>query len=328
MLWACLRFPRLALDAVRGEDRIAVAAADCRHRWAAAAPSRRARRRRGARSRRPRRPAADGGAALCPALSTRPRDPAAERQALDSIAAWAYRFSADVSIAGPDAILLEIGASLTLFGGLAALLRRLRFEIAAFGFDYSLAARRRPRPARTCSPRRPTASRFQRCGPLVNALGAVPLATSGLDDEAIAALRGMGFRNSARSVPPAARRARAAHRPGRARSSRSHARHSPPKRCCAIGRRIASSASSNSRSASNRRARSRFALQRLCASSRRSSSRATAACSASRSCSATSAARRRASKSACSRRSAMRRRCSSSRARGSSASSSPRRCMR
>jgi protein ImuB len=132
--------------------------------------------------------------ALCPTLSTKSRDPAAERQAIDSAAAWAYRFSADVSIAGVDAILLEIGASLTLFGGLASLLRRLRYEIAAFGFDYSLAAAATATAAHVLSAQADGIA-IPHAGPLASALGAVPLATSGLDAEAIAALRGMGFRN-------------------------------------------------------------------------------------------------------------------------------------
>lgn len=194
MLWACLRFPRLALEAVCGdaheESRAPAAVIDGppqrRHVVLADAKAQEA----GVHDGQP----LTAAQALCPALSTKPRDPAAERQAIDSIAAWAYRFSADVSVAGSDAILLEIGASLTLFGGLAALLRRLRFEIAAFGFDCSLAAAATATAARVLATQADGIAIAQ-AGPLVNALGAVPLATSGLDDDAIAALRGMGFRN-------------------------------------------------------------------------------------------------------------------------------------
>ena len=193
MLWACLRFPRLALDAVRDEDaspalkpmavidgpqqRRHVVLADDRARGAGVHPGQ----------------PLTAAQALCPALSTKARDPGAERQAIDSIAAWAYRFSADVSIAGPDAILLEVGASLTLFGGLAALLRRLRFEIAAFGFDFSLAAAATATAAHVLAAQADGIA-IAHAGPLASALGAVPLASSGLDDDAIAALRGMGFR--------------------------------------------------------------------------------------------------------------------------------------
>jgi protein ImuB len=194
MLWACLLFPKLALEAVRGDadesSGALLAVIDGpqqrRHVVLADDKAREVGVRRG-QSRTAAR-------ALCPGLSTKPRDPGAEQQAIDSLAAWAYRFSADVSIARSDAILLEIGSSLTLFGGLAALFRRLRYEIKAFGFDYSLAA------AATASAAYVLAAQadgiaIAHAGPLVNALGAVPLATSGLDDDAIAALRGMGFRN-------------------------------------------------------------------------------------------------------------------------------------
>jgi protein ImuB len=192
MLWACLRFPRLSLEAVcDGESSCAPMAVidgpqQRRHVVLANASARDA----GVR----REQSLTAAQALCPTLSTKSRDPAAERQTLASVAAWAYRFSADVSIAGVDAILLEIGASLTLFGGLASLLRRLRYEIAAFGFDYSLAAAATATAAHVLSAQADGIA-IPDAGPLASALGAVPLATSGLEAEAIAALRGMGFRN-------------------------------------------------------------------------------------------------------------------------------------
>ena len=194
MLWACLRFPRLALDAIRiGEpaDRekpfaVIDGPAQRRHIVLANAEARRSGVRVGL--------ALTAAHALCPELSIASRDEGAERQSLASLAAWAYRFSADVSIAGVDAILLEVGASLTLFGGLASLLRRLRYEVAAFGFDYSLAAAATATAAHVLSAQADGIA-IPHAGPLASALGAVPLATSGLDAEAIAALRGMGFRN-------------------------------------------------------------------------------------------------------------------------------------
>jgi protein ImuB len=192
MLWACLRFPRLSLEAVCDDEtsqaplavidgpqqrRHVVLANEHAHAF-------------GVRSGQ----TVAAAQTLCPTLSTKSRDPGAERQAIDTIAAWAYRFSADVGIAGADAIVLEIGSSLTLFGGLTSLLRRLRHEIAAFGFEYSLAA------AATATAAHVLAAQadgivIPHAGPLIQALGAVPLATSGLDADAIAMLRGMGFRN-------------------------------------------------------------------------------------------------------------------------------------
>jgi protein ImuB len=194
MLWACLRFPRLALDAIRiGEppdDEKPFAVIDGptqrRHIVLANAEAKRAGVRPGL--------ALAAAHALCPGLSIASRDEGAERQVIDTVAVWAYRFSADVSIAGPDAVVLEVGASLTLFGGLAALLRRLRYEVAAFGFDYSLAAAATATAAHVLAAQADGIA-IPHAGPLASALGAVPLATSGLDAGAVAALRGMGFRN-------------------------------------------------------------------------------------------------------------------------------------
>jgi protein ImuB len=194
MLWACLLFPKLAIETVRGDvdasSDALLAVIDGplqrRHVVFASEEAQTAGVRRGQ--------SLTAAQALCPALSTKPRDPAAERQAIDSIAAWAYRFSADVSIAGSDAILLEVGASLTLFGGLAALLRRLRFEIAAFGFEYSLAAAATATAAHVLAAQADGIA-IPHASPLASALGAVPLATSGLEYDTVAALRGMGFRH-------------------------------------------------------------------------------------------------------------------------------------
>ena len=130
---------------------------------------------------------------LCPRLCVVPRDEAAERRALESLAACAYRFSAEVAIATPDVILAEVGASLALFGGWVALERRLRAELDDFGFAYTLAAAPTATGARVLSAQ---ADGLAILSPaqLGHALGAVPLAASGLPEKAVAALHGMGFR--------------------------------------------------------------------------------------------------------------------------------------
>ncbi|HEY6895513.1 MAG TPA: DNA polymerase Y family protein [Rhodanobacteraceae bacterium] len=131
--------------------------------------------------------------ALCPRLETVPRDRDAEKQALESIATLAYRFSGEVSIAEPDAVFLEIGASLALFGGIAALERRLRHELTAFGFDSTSAIAPTATGAAVLAahadgiaiPSRPAFDA---------ALGLVPIALAGFDEKTAAALHGMGFR--------------------------------------------------------------------------------------------------------------------------------------
>ena len=56
------------------------------------------------------------------------RDRQREQRALHDLAAWAYQFSARLSFE-PCLLLLEIGASLRLFGGRNALLTRLQREL-------------------------------------------------------------------------------------------------------------------------------------------------------------------------------------------------------
>ncbi len=131
---------------------------------------------------------------LCPRLAAAPRDHPAERQALESLAAWAYRFSAEINIATPDMLFVEVGASLTLFGGWPALQRRLRTELDTFGFAYSLAAA--PTAAAACVlATHADGIAIPTMELLSDALGTVPLAASGLDAKTVAALHGMGFRD-------------------------------------------------------------------------------------------------------------------------------------
>ncbi len=72
--------------------------------------------------------------ALAPGIVLRERDAFAEARALAAVATWATQFSPAISLAPPDAVLVEIGGSLRLFGGLAALLARLRQGIRELGY--------------------------------------------------------------------------------------------------------------------------------------------------------------------------------------------------
>lgn len=198
MLWACLRLPRLALEAVaadaapaRGRQPFAVVDGPAQRRYVVIANF--AAQAAGVRAGQGLAPAR----LLCPCLATTPRDAAAERQALESLAACAYRCSADVHLRAPDALLFEIGASLKLFGGWPALQRRLRSELAGHGFEATLATA-------------PTAAAAHLFAIATNglalatparleaALAAVPLtaaaAAGGFDARTGAALHGMGLR--------------------------------------------------------------------------------------------------------------------------------------
>jgi protein ImuB len=82
--------------------------------------------------------------ALVPGLIIRERNPAREQQALQQLGSWALQYTPRLSLQMPDAahapagLLLDIEASLRLFGGLDALLRRLRTELPALGYQAAI----------------------------------------------------------------------------------------------------------------------------------------------------------------------------------------------
>ena len=66
------------------------------------------------------------------------RDPARESEALEGIACWAAQFTPAVSVEPCDGLLLEVAATLTLHGGLAALLAKLREGMNGLGYRASV----------------------------------------------------------------------------------------------------------------------------------------------------------------------------------------------
>tara|TARA_Y100001951_G_scaffold67635_1_gene54558 strand:- start:15349 stop:16758 length:1410 start_codon:yes stop_codon:yes gene_type:complete len=64
------------------------------------------------------------------------------------LAAWAYGFSAQVSLHYPRCLLLEVQSSLGLFGPWPSFEARLRTELAALGFQHRIAAAPNPAAAR------------------------------------------------------------------------------------------------------------------------------------------------------------------------------------
>ncbi len=72
--------------------------------------------------------------ALCDRLDVYRRDRVRERQALHDLASWAYQFSARIS-PEPSLLLVEVGASRRLFGGLPKLLAQVRHELGQLGYS-------------------------------------------------------------------------------------------------------------------------------------------------------------------------------------------------
>jgi len=75
-----------------------------------------------------------GALALVADLRVLDRKPAAERAALERLAAWCGRFSSQVSLEPPQALVLEAARSLRLFGGAETLLERVAREVRTLGY--------------------------------------------------------------------------------------------------------------------------------------------------------------------------------------------------
>ncbi len=88
---------------------------------------------------------------LCAALQTHRRNEQAELAALEGIARWAGQFTPVISLQPPDGLLLEISASLKLFGGVEALRRRIAKGLNALGYGAQIAIAPTPLGARLLS---------------------------------------------------------------------------------------------------------------------------------------------------------------------------------
>ena len=81
---------------------------------------------------------------ILPALKHFNHDPSAQRKRLATLGLMGYRFTAKVSLAPPDALLLEVRGSLRLFGGMKALADEFANECRRFGHEPRLAAASTP----------------------------------------------------------------------------------------------------------------------------------------------------------------------------------------
>jgi protein ImuB len=191
MLWACLRFSDLPLRAVfdDGEQAQACALIDGpRQRQHIVFINAQAER-NGIRLNQP----LAAARAVCSNLQARVRDPKAEKRLLHSLAAWAYRFSSHVSLCEPDSLLIEVGASLHLFGGWPKLEHRLRRELARIKHAPLFAVAPTPMAAQVLATQCDgffTAHRE----PMLEALKCVPLVNSGLQEKIITLLYSVGMR--------------------------------------------------------------------------------------------------------------------------------------
>lgn len=75
---------------------------------------------------------------LMPEARLYERDPAREAEALDAVALAMLQYTPQVALAEEATLLLDIGASLRLFGGIRALCARVRASLRALGFTGSV----------------------------------------------------------------------------------------------------------------------------------------------------------------------------------------------
>ncbi len=76
--------------------------------------------------------------AIAPEVALQPRDTLRERQSFDAVSLALMQYTADIAAADDNSLLLEVSASLSLFGGHRRLSCRVRNSAHALGFSASL----------------------------------------------------------------------------------------------------------------------------------------------------------------------------------------------
>jgi protein ImuB len=190
MLWACIRLPQLALDAVlrRVEDVqrplvLVTGPAQLRSLHAVNAAAAEAGLQPGMRL--------TAAHALCADAVLREYDPTNEAREQRFLAAWAYRHSSLVSAQWPGAVVLEASASFRLFGPWPQLEAKLRRELDAMGFQHRIALAPTPRAAQVFAGLRDGLALHDRTI-LPATLDRVPIRRAALPDDAGTRLHRMG----------------------------------------------------------------------------------------------------------------------------------------
>ena len=130
--------------------------------------------------------------ALVRDLAVRPRDPAAERAALEGLAAWAGQFTSYLSLAPPAGLLLEAAGSLTLFGGIGPFREAVRAGLEEVGYRARLGIAPTPLGARLLAYAGDPEPVADLPG-LERRLAPLPLAALDLEPATLEALRGLGL---------------------------------------------------------------------------------------------------------------------------------------
>ncbi|MDO5102353.1 MAG: DNA polymerase Y family protein [Lautropia sp.] len=137
MLWACIRLPQLPLDVVlrrhpRPDTPIVLLGGSAQKRLLTVVNPAAARLGLHAGQR------LTEAQAMATGFEAIVEQPAEVWQARQLLAQWAYRYTDQVCLSWPDALLLEVGASLRLMGGWPTLEARLRAELAEWQFEHRI----------------------------------------------------------------------------------------------------------------------------------------------------------------------------------------------
>jgi protein ImuB len=130
--------------------------------------------------------------AICPELIVHDADEAADRKTLEDIADWCDRFTPLVALDSPHGLYLDITGCAHLFGGEAALLRKVCGALSAQNFAVSAVIAGTSVCARTltrCAPGTIVAD-----GGEADALSALPVFSLGADDAITSGLRRAGLK--------------------------------------------------------------------------------------------------------------------------------------
>lgn len=192
MRWACILLPQLALDTVlrrwpTPDEPLALLDGPPQRRTLKAVNA--AARARGLRPGQ----SLVTAQALCDRFATALHDAEESRRSQQFLAAWAYRFSSLVSTDYPGALLLEIEASLGLFGPWPRFEARLREELTALGFRHRIVVAPHPLAARALVNAHDGIALLDNAA-LQRALGQLPIARAGLSPALAEGFARMGLR--------------------------------------------------------------------------------------------------------------------------------------
>jgi len=133
--------------------------------------------------------------ALATDLRVKERDEFAEKSALEALAGWATQFTSFVAVEPPQALLMEIGGSEKLFGGMTLLVHSIEQGLKQLGYESRMAIAPTPLAALLLS--RSGSRNRSWTHSITGDLAKVPLEYSGLEEKVVQTLFSLGLRTFA-----------------------------------------------------------------------------------------------------------------------------------